>query len=84
MNMNMDQQTENVQQPSYEELQNAYQQLLMQAQELDRRYQTCLQDRMLEKVRIVCNILENKDAYSGKVLKLAEWHLVQMLAKPKA
>ena len=80
----MNQQTENVQQPSYEELQNAYQQLLMQAQELDRRYQTALQDRMLEKIRIVCNILEHKDAYSDKVLKLAEWHLVQMLAKPKA
>ena len=82
--MNMNQQTENVQQPSYEELQNAYQQLLMQAQELDRRYQSALQDRMLGKIQIVCNILEHKDAYSDKVLKLAEWHLVQMLAKPKA
>ena len=84
MEMNMNQQTENVQQPSYEELQHAYQQLLMQAQELERRYQSALQDRMFEKIRIVCNILENKDAYSDKVLKLAEWHLVQMLAKPKA
>jgi hypothetical protein len=28
--------------------------------------------------------MEHKDAYSEKILKLAEWHLAQMLAKPKA
>lgn len=70
--------------PSYEELQQAYQQLLVQAQELDRRYQALLQDKMLEKIKVVSSIVEHKDVYSNKVLKLAEWHLVQMLAKPKA
>ena len=39
--------------PSYEELQQAYQQLLQQAQELDRRYQALLQDKMLEKIKVV-------------------------------
>lgn len=70
--------------PSYEELQQAYQQLLQQAQELDRRYQALLQDKMLEKIKVVSSIMEHKDVYSEKILKLAEWHLAQMLAKPKA
>ena len=70
--------------PSYEELQQAYQQLLQQAQELDRRYQALLQDKMLEKIKVVSSIMEHKDVYSEKIIKLADWHLVQMLAKPKA
>ena len=70
--------------PSYEELQQAYQQLLQQAQELDRRYQALLQDKMLEKIKVISSIMEHKDVYSKKILKLAEWHLTQMLAKPKA
>ena len=70
--------------PSYEELQQAYQQLLQQAQELDRRYQVLLQDKMLEKIKIISSIMEHKDVYSEKIIKLAEWHLAQMLAKPKA
>ena len=69
--------------PSYEELSAAYQQLAAQAQELDRRYQTLLQDKMLEKIKVISAIIEHKDAYSEKVQKLADWHLQQMLAKPK-
>ena len=74
---------ENVQKPTYEELSTANQQLLQQAQELDRRYQALLQDKMLEKIKVVSAIIEHKDAYSEKVQKLADWHLQQMLAKPK-
>lgn len=70
--------------PSYEELQQAYTQLLQQAQELEHRYQALLQDKMLEKIKVICSILEYKDVYSEEIIKLAEWHLTQMLAKPKA
>lgn len=73
---------ENVNQISYDALRQAYDQLLQQAQELDRRYQVLLQDRMLEKIKVVSAIIEHKDAYSEKVQKLADWHLQQMLAKP--
>ena len=48
--------------PSYEELSTAYQQLAAQAQELDRRYQALLQDKMLEKNKVVSAIIEHKDA----------------------
>lgn len=81
--MLMDMENENVK-PSYEELQQGYQQLLQQAQELDRRYQALLQDKMLEKIKVVCSIMENKNVYPESIIKLAEWHLKQMLAKPKA
>lgn len=81
MLMNME--NENVNQISYEALKQAYDQLLQQAQELDRRYQTLLQDKMLEKIKVISAIIEHKDAYSEKVQKLADWHLQQMLAKPK-
>ena len=74
---------ENVNQISYEALRQAYDQLLQQAQEIDRRYQVLLQDKMLEKIKVVSAIIEHKDAYSEKVQKLADWHLQQMLAKPK-
>ena len=74
---------ENVNQISYEALKQAYDQLLPQAQELDRRYQTLLQDKMLEKIKVISAIIEHKDTYSDKVQKLADWHLQQMLAKPK-
>lgn len=70
--------------PSYEELQQAYQQLLQQAQDIDRRYQALLQDKMLERIKVVSSIMEHKDVYSEKIIKLADWHLAQMLAKPKA
>jgi hypothetical protein len=75
---------ENVKQPTYEELQRAYTQLVQQAQELDRRYQAILQDKTLEKISVIGRIIENKNAYSDKIIKLAEWHMSQMLAKPKA
>ena len=54
--------------PTYEELSAAYQQLAVQAQELDRRYQTLLQDKMLDKIKVICGIMENKDAYSKEEL----------------
>jgi hypothetical protein len=81
MLMNME--NENVQHPTYEELGAAYQQLAAQAQEVERRYQALLQDKMLEKIKVICGIVEHKEAYSAKVQKLADWHLQQMLAKPR-
>lgn len=75
---------ENVKQPSYEELQNAYQIVLSKVQEYERGYQVLLQDRTLEKIKVVGNIIERSDVYPESIIKLAEWHLKQMLAKPKA
>lgn len=75
---------ENEKAPTYEELENGYQQLAVQAHELEKRYQILLQDRTLEKIKVLSAIVEKKELYSEKILKLVEWHLTQMLAKPKA
>ena len=73
---------ENVNQISYESLQQAYNQLLQQAQELDRRYQLLIQDRMIEKIKVMCKIVEHKDAYAQSVVEAVNWHLEQMFAIP--
>lgn len=73
---------ENVNQISYESLKQSYDQLLLQAQELDRRYQLLLQDRMIEKIKVMCKIVEHKDAYAPSVVDAVNWHLEQMFAIP--
>lgn len=55
---------ENVNQITAEEVSQAYQQLLQQAQELERRYQALLQDRTLEKIKVISGIVQNKADFS--------------------
>lgn len=73
---------ENVKHPTYEELAQAYQQSLQRIQEMELGYQVLLNDKMIEKLKAICSIVEHREVYSEKVLKLADWHLEQMLAKP--
>ena len=73
---------ENVNQISYESLRQAYDQLLQQAQELDRRYQVLMNDKTIDKIKAMCNMIEHRDVYSEKLIKLVEWHLEQIFAKP--
>jgi hypothetical protein len=73
---------ESVKQPTYEELAQAYQQVAQQLNEYQRGYQVLVNDKTIEKLKAICSIVEHKDCYSEKVLKLADWHLQQILAKP--
>ena len=73
---------ENVKQPTYDELAQAYQQVTQQLLEYQRGYQVLVNDKTLEKIKVICGIIEHKECYSEKVQKLADWHLQQMLAKP--
>lgn len=66
-----------------DEWKTAYEQLLTQAQELERRYQALLQDKTLEKIVTIRHFIENKDVYDEDIIKLANWHLKKLLAKPK-
>ena len=75
---------ESVKQPTYEELAQAYQQAAQQLVEYQRGYQVLVNDKTIEKIKAICGIIEHKEYYSEKVQKLADWHLQQMLAKPKA
>lgn len=72
----------NEKKPTYEELAQAYQQVAQQLNEYQRGYQVLVNDKTIEKLKAICSIVEHKDCYSEKVLKLADWHLQQILAKP--
>lgn len=65
------------------ELMNAYQQVLQQNQELRYRIQAIQLDRVDARMNTLMHIMENKDMYSEKIVKLAEWHICELLAKPK-
>ena len=75
---------ENVQQPSYEQLANAYNNLLRSAEQMRMELEASKTDRLLDRLKAVMQIVENKEAYSAKIVKLAEWHIEQILAKTKA
>lgn len=68
----------------YQELQQAYTQLYQQAQQLSNELTQLKQDKIAERFELIMRVLEHKDSYTDKTLKLAEWHIQQMLAKPKA
>ena len=65
------------------ELINAYQQVLQQNQELRYRIQALQLDKVDARMNTLMHIMENKDMYSEKIIKLAEWHIRELLAKPK-
>lgn len=65
---------ENETKPSHEELMEAYNTLL-------RNYQLLQFDKANEKVHLMMDVINS--GASEKAKKLAEWHLEQLLAKPK-
>lgn len=67
----------------YQELQQAYNQLLQQAQQINMELQNLKSDKIAERFELIMRIMEHKECYTDATLKLAEWHIKQMLAKPK-
>lgn len=68
---------------NYQELKNAYDQLLQQAQQLQAEYQALRADKLGEQWSKLIQMMEHKDNYSPEIIKLVEWHLKQLLEKPK-
>lgn len=67
----------------YDKLKEAYDQLLQQAQQLQAEYQALRADKLGEQWGKLIQMMENKDNYSPDIIKLVEWHLKQLLEKPK-
>jgi len=67
----------------YDKLKEAYDQLLQQAQQLQAEYQALRADKLGEQWGKLIQMMENKDNYSPEIIKLVEWHLKQLLEKPK-
>lgn len=75
---------EQVKQPTYEELVQAYNNVVRMLEEARAELQAVKSDKILERLTTMMRILENKDIYPDKIYKLAVWHAEQIMAKPKA
>lgn len=69
--------------PTYEELMQAYAKVVNEFKELDAKYQILLFDKSTERASFFAQMVKDKNYYSDKTNKLAEWHLNQILQKPK-
>lgn len=78
-NEQMDQQ----QQPSYEQLATAYTGLVRTLEQTRMELEAYKADKLLERLKTLIQIMEHKENYPTKIIKLVEWHFEQILAKPK-
>lgn len=70
-------------QPSFEELAQEYNRILMENRQLQATLQQMQFDRTNDQIKTLLEIVKNKDNFSAKTIKLAEWHIQKMIAKPK-
>lgn len=75
---------EQMKQPTYEELAQAYTNAVRALEETRVELQAIKADKILERLTTMLRILENKETYPEKIYKLAIWHAEQIMAKPKA
>ena len=75
---------EQMKQPTYEELAQAYTNAVRALEETRVELQAIKSDKILERLAAILRILENKEVYPEKIYKLAIWHAEQIMAKPKA
>ena len=71
------------QKPTYEQVMSAYNSLARDFEDLKMELNAVKTDAILAKVQTMLSILKEKDLYNKKIVKLAEWNLEHMLAKPK-
>lgn len=78
------------QQPTYEQLAQAYASLMRENEQLKANLTFLQTDKTLERVKTLTDVistftqLSKSDKSYNKIIKNAAWHLEQMLAKPKA
>lgn len=78
-NETMNQQT----QPTYDQVAQAYNVLARDFENLKMELTALRTDKLVEKLTLLLNVVKDKDAYSKKIVSLAEWNIEQMLAKSK-
>ena len=57
--------------------------MLQQATQLQMDYQNLRADRLGEQWDRLMRMVEHRESYPESIIKLAEWHLEQLLKKPK-
>lgn len=70
---------ENVQQPTYEQLMQAYMNMVRENQQLRSGLQIMQEDKLLERLQLLMRIIENQDKYQTEIVKCAEGYISQML-----
>ena len=66
---------ENVQQPTYEQLMQAYMNVVRENQQLRSSLQIMQEDKLLERLQLLMRIIENQT----EIVKCAEGYVLQML-----
>lgn len=79
---NMD--NEQMKQPTYEELAQAYTNAARAVDELKSELHAIKSDKILERLNTMMHIVENKEKYPSHIVALAIWHMKQIMARPKA
>ena len=79
---NMD--NEQMKQPTYEELAQAYTNAVRALEEVRGELQAVKMDKILDRLQAMMHIVEHKDHYPNAVINLAIWHMKQIMARPKA
>lgn len=74
---------EQMKQPTYEELMKAYIEMGKEFEKFQMDYNAIKADKILERLKIMMEIIMNKDSFNPSIVKLAEWHMKQIMAKPK-
>ena len=70
---------ENVQQPTYEQLMQAYMNMVRENQQLRSSLQIMQEDKLLERLQLLMRIIENRNKYQTEIVKYAEGYVLQML-----
>lgn len=68
-------------QPSYNELAQAYTNAVRALEDTKAELQAIKMDKILERLQIMMNIIEHKSSYPKQIVKLAEWHMKQIMSK---
>ena len=71
-------------QPTFEELAQAYTNTARELEKTKMELQAIRTDKILERLHTMMEIIEHKEVYPEKIVKLATWHIEQIMAKPKA
>ena len=71
------------QKPSYEDVVNAYNRVYRELERTQAELVALRQEKVVERLRALNELIANKEALTKNVVSLVNWHLEQILAKPK-
>lgn len=71
------------QQPTYEQLFQAYTNVVKDNEMMRMELESLRTDKLLEKIKLMLDVIKNKDVYPAEIVTLAKWNVKQMIAKPE-